>query len=170
MTGQPHIVGVSAGGDNATIAIFHLVLVESRILGTGANCTGLWFRERWFEPDIAPPNIGEWFGNSDSLRFWGCENIVGGGKLFGVYGAVLMLFRMKLLVAPPLLCLGVRYLVSNLVKVVTILEMKFLSLFFFIALTVAFVLSSIMSDMRGGIVLDSEVGPELDNAKDALDL
>ena len=69
-----------------------------------------------------------------------------------------------------LLCLGVRYLVSNLVKVLTILEMKVLSLLFFIALTVAFVLSSIMRDMRGGMVIESEVGSELDNAKDALDL
>ena len=91
VTGKPHIVRVSAGGDNATIAILHLVLVESRILGTGANCTGLWFRERWFKPDIAPPNIGEWFGNSDSLRFWGCENIVDCGELLGDYGTGLRL-------------------------------------------------------------------------------
>ena len=85
----------------------------------------------------------------------------------GIMGLVFCLFVNCCLF---LLCLGARYLVSNLVKVLTILQMKVLSLLFFIALTVAFVLSSILRDMRGGMVLDSKVGSELDNAKDALDL
>ena len=63
-----------------------------------------------------------------------------------------------------LLCLGGRYLACNLVKVLTILEMKVLSFLFFIALTAAFVLSSIERDIRAGIVLDRKVGPELDTA------
>ena len=51
----------------------------------------------------------------------------------------------------------------NLVKVLTILEMKVLSFLFFIALTAALVLLSIVRDIRAGIVLDSKAGPELAN-------
>ena len=63
-----------------------------------------------------------------------------------------------------LLCPRVRYLVSNLVKVLTILEMKVLSFIFLTALTVAFVLSSIERDIRAGMVLESKAWLELDTA------
>ena len=69
-----------------------------------------------------------------------------------------------------LMCLGIRYLVSNLVKVFNILEIKLLSFLFFIVLTLACVFVSIVSDIRAGMVLDRRAGSELDNAMDALDL
>ena len=68
-----------------------------------------------------------------------------------------------------LMCLGVRYLVSNLVRVLNILEMKALSFLFFIMSTLARVLSSIVRDIRGGMVLDSKAGSELDNEKETPD-
>ena len=63
-------------------------------------------------------------------------------------------------------------MVSNLFKVLTILEMKFLSFLFCIVLTSAIVLSSIVRDISAGMVLDSKTGSEseLDNAKDTPDL
>ena len=57
-------------------------------------------------------------------------------------------------------------MVSNLFKVLTILEMKFLSFLFCIVLTSAIVLSSIVRDISAGMVLDSKTGSELDNTKD----
>ena len=71
-----------------------------------------------------------------------------------------------------LLCLGVSCLVPNLVKVLTILEMKALSLLFCMVSTSALILSSIVRDIRAGIALDCKAvaGPELGNAKDASDL
>ena len=68
-----------------------------------------------------------------------------------------------------LMCLGGRYLVSNLVKILNILEMKALSLLFFILSTLACVLSSNVRDIRGGMVLDGKAGCELGNEKDKPD-
>ena len=67
-----------------------------------------------------------------------------------------------------LLCLRVGCLVSNLVKVLTILEMKALSFLFCMVSTSALILSSILRDIRAGIVLDNRAGawPELGNALD----
>ena len=69
-----------------------------------------------------------------------------------------------------LMCLGIRYLVSNSVKVFNILEIKVLSFPSLIVLTLACVFLSIVSDIRAGMVLDSKAGSELGNAMDALDL
>ena len=60
-----------------------------------------------------------------------------------------------------LLCLRVRYLVSNLVKVLAILEMKVLSFLFCIVLTSVIILSSIGRDIRAGIVFGSKAGPDV---------
>ena len=69
-----------------------------------------------------------------------------------------------------LMCLGIRYLVSNSVKVFNILEIKVLSFPSLIVLTLAWVFLSIVSDIRAGMVLDSKAGSELGNAMDVLDL
>ena len=69
-----------------------------------------------------------------------------------------------------LMCLGIRYLVSNSVKVFNILEIKVLSFPFLIVLTLACVFLSSVSDIRAGMVLDSKAGSELGNAMDVLDL
>ena len=49
---EPLEVGVSAGGNNATVTIFHFIQVESWILRAGENSALLRVRESWFEPDI----------------------------------------------------------------------------------------------------------------------
>ena len=67
-----------------------------------------------------------------------------------------------------LLCSGTWYLVSNLVRVLTILVMKPWSLFFFTVSVLAFLLVSVVSDIRAGMVLEGKVrsGPELGNSLD----
>ena len=83
----------------------------------------LWVGESRINSHIILCDMREGFWNNYLLRFWGCENIIVGGEFIGNYGAVLLSQKELLL----LLCLGVRYLVSNLVKILTILEMKVLS-------------------------------------------
>ena len=67
-----------------------------------------------------------------------------------------------------LLCSGVWYLVSNLAKVLTILEMKVVSLLFTTVLTLSCFLSSNVRDIRAGKVLEDKAGsrPEFGNALD----
>ena len=52
VAGKPLEVGVSVGWNNATVAIFHFIEVESWILRARENCALLRVRESWFEPDI----------------------------------------------------------------------------------------------------------------------
>ena len=64
--------------------------------------------------------------------------------------------------------LGPRYLVSKLARMFTILEMKVVSLLFFTVLTSAFLLFSILRDIRAGMVFRNKAWfwPELGDAND----
>ena len=87
-----------------------------------------------------------------------------GSELFGNYGDGLLLFRCLFL-----LCMW--YLVSNLASVFTILEMNVWFLLFSTVLTSACLLSSIVRDIRAGMVLGNkaESRPDLGNPNDDAD-
>ena len=69
----------------------------------------LWVGESRLEPNIIPPNTWEWFQNSYSLQFRGCEGMVDRGELLGDYGVSPLLPREQ-----PLLPLVLRDLVLGL--------------------------------------------------------
>ena len=67
-----------------------------------------------------------------------------------------------------LLCSGVAYFPSNLVRVLTVPEIKVLSLDFTTVLVSTFLLSSVVRDIRAGMVDGDKVGsrPELGDEED----
>ena len=65
-----------------------------------------------------------------------------------------------------LLCSGIAYFISNLARVLAILEIKVLSFLFYTVLTLACLLLSILSDIRAGMVPDIRAGSELGTVRD----